>query len=407
MGQKVKVLKEVLPNGVTILLKPTEGMGIAAGSVFIRGGILDETLPGSTHLTTYLLLKGSRRFDKDRISEVFEDYGGGIGASTADEYSIVEFATKVEGLKEGLEVLGSVLLEPLFPEEDVEREKKNALAAIRSRREHPFRFAYLELKKLTYRGTPYERDTLGDEESVLKFDRRWAQRRWEELLKGGRIVVSLVGDFEKPTEVLGLLRETFSAVPGGEFRYPEYRKEVERDELKTVKREGSQATILCAFNFPHYRSEEYWAGKVLNAVLGDGFTSLLFRELREKKGYAYATTSFYPTKVGSPRLFAYAGTSPEKAADAYRDMLSVIKEMPFGREEVEVAKRKIVGDWLMDHQTRARQAWYLGWFETIGMGFETDFEYADKIREVSFEEVLRVRERYLTAGPHHAVVVSP
>jgi len=403
----MEVIKEKLPNGVTVLIKPTKGLGIVACSIFIRGGILDETLPGETNLTTYLLLKGSKKFSKDQISETFEDYGGGIGTTTSDEYSIVEFTTKVEGLKRGLEVVRDLLLEPTFPEEDVEREKKNTITAIRSKKEHPFRFAYSELKKLTFEGTPYERDTLGDEESVQKFTRKDAFRRWEELLKGERFVVSLVGDVENPKETLKWLEETFKEVPKGEFKYPHYNKRIEKDITKTVKREGSQSTILCAFNFPHYKSSQYWAGKVLNAVIGDGFTSLLFRELREKRGYAYATTSFYPTKINMPRLFTYIGTAPEKTEKAYEDMLKVVKEFPFGREDVEVAKKKIVGDWLMDHQTRARQAWYLGWFETVGLGYELDKYYTEKIKEVPFEEVQKLREEYLTKGPHHAVIVSP
>ncbi len=401
------VIKETLPNGVSLIVKPTKGKGIVACSIFIRGGILDETLPGSTNLTTYLLLKGSKRFNKDQISETFENYGGGIGTTTADEYSIVEFATKVEGLKEGLEVVKSVLLEPTFPEEDVEREKRNVLTAIRSKKEHPFRFAYSELKKLTFEGTPYARDTLGDEESVQKFDRKEVLKRWTELLRSERFAVSLVGDIDDLKKTIDLLKETFKDIPKGEFTYPTYDRKVEENKVKTVKREGSQATIVCAFNFPPYRSEEYWSGKVLNAVLGDGFTSLLFRELRERRGYAYATTSFYPTKINLPRLFTYIGTSPEKAESALKDMLFVVREMPFGEEEVEVAKRKIVGDWLMDHQTRSRQAWYLGWFETIGLGYQMDALYTEKIKAVSFEEVKKVREKYLTEGKHHCVVVSP
>ena len=400
------VIKETLPNGLTIVLKPTKGLGIVALQTFIRGGILDETKPGETNLTLYLLLKGSKHFTKEEISGIFEDYGGGIGVSTADEYSSIEVLTKVEGLKRGLEVLRDILLNPTFPEEDLKREKKNVITAIRSKKENPFRFAYSELKKLTFAGTPYERDTLGDEESVSSITREDLIKRWNELFKGERFVVSLVGDIEKPEETLKVLRETFSEIPKGEFQYPHYSKSVDKNELKTLKREGSQATILCAFNAPKYNSGEYFAAKVFNAVLGEGFTSLLFRELREKRGYAYATTSFYPTKINMPRLFTYIGTAPQKAQNALKDMLAVATEYPFTEEDVEIAKRKLIGDWLMDHQTRARQAWYLGWFETIGLGYQTDFVYTEKLKEVSFEAVKQIREKYIK-GFHHCVLVSP
>jgi zinc protease len=401
-----EVIKETLPNGVTILIKPTKGWGIIALHTFFRGGIVDETAPGTTFLTNLLLVKGSKNFTKEQIAETFEDYGGGIGTSTGDEYSEIEVLTKVEGLKKGLDVLRDILLNPTFPEEDLEREKKNVITAIRSKKEHPFRFAYSELKKLTFAGTPYERDTLGDEESVEKITRKDIQNRWNELLKGGRIVVSLVGDIEDTKKTLQMLRETFKDIPSGEFEYPKYTKRVDKNELKTLKREGSQATVICAFNAPEYKSEDYFAGKVFNAVLGEGFTSLLFRELREKRGYAYATTSFYPTRVNMPRIFTYIGTSPEKAQNALKDMLEVTTSYPFGEEDVQIAKRKIIGDWLMDHQTRSRQAWYLGWFETIGLGCETDKIFVQKIKDVPLEEVKKIREKYIDSF-HHCVLVSP
>jgi predicted Zn-dependent peptidase len=400
------IVKKVLPNGLTLIVKQTKGWGIVAGSLFIRGGILDETVPGSTNLATYLTIKGTKHYTKEKIAETFEDYGGGIGTTTADEYSIIEFTTKVEGLKEALAVLKDMLLNPLFPQEDLEREKRNVITAIRSKKEHPFRFAYSELKKLTFGGTPYERETLGDEESVSKITRDVLVERWNQLVEGSRLVFSLVGDVEKIEETLKVLEDTFSSIPEGQFQYPKYRKPVEKVELKQLHREGSQATIICAFNAPEYNSSDYWAGKVFNAVLGDGFTSLLFRELREKKGYAYATTSFYPTKINLPRLFTYIGTSPEKKEDALRDMVEITQKMPFSEEDVEIAKRKIVGDWLMDHQTRARQAWYLGWFETICLGYETDAVYTQKIQEVPFERVKQIREKYIK-NLYHGVVVSP
>jgi hypothetical protein len=87
-------------------------------------------------------------------------------------------------------------------------------------------------------------------------------------------------------------------------------------------------------------------------------------------------------------------------------MLKVTQEYPFGEKDVEIAKRKLIGDWLMDHQTRLRQSWYLGWFETIGLGFEMDSKFTDLIRGTSYREVLEVREKFVD-HLHHCVAVKP
>ncbi|MEJ7620599.1 MAG: pitrilysin family protein [Aquificaceae bacterium] len=399
-----RVQEYILENGVKLITKETTGKGIVSGVIFIRSGTHGEKRRGLTNLTALLLTKGTKTYSSYQIASTFEDYGGSIYASVSDDYVEIGFSTKVEGLKEGLRVIRSMLLEPLFSEEDLERERRNVLQAIRARREKGQELAVDALRRITYKGSNYEVFPLGLEEDVKAISREDVINRWQEILRSKNVVVSLVGDF-KTEQVLPMLREVFSEIPEGEYPLNPVDVPMREDLLERVKRPGSQATVLCAFDAPEFNGREYFAFKVLDAVLGDGMTSKLFKELREKRGYAYAVYSTYPTRLSSPRLIAYIGTSPEKKEDALRDLVEVIKNSKITPEDVELAKNKIVGDFLLARQTRARQAWYLGFFEVMGFGWKMDSEYVDKIRSVSFEEVQALREKYLKI--HHCVVVEP
>ncbi|RUM30051.1 MAG: insulinase family protein [Aquifex sp.] len=400
-----RIMEKTLGNGVKIILKETKGKGLVSGVIFFKGGVHGEEKRGETQLLFTMLLKGSKNFpDSSSISYPFEKYGGYIYSSSEDDFSEIGFSTKVEGLKEGLEVIKDVIHNPLFKEDILELEKRNQIVAIRSKRERGMSYAYEELRKLTYRGTPYEYSPLGKEEDVENIKRGDLIRRLEEIRKGENVVVVLVGDF-KAEEVLPLLEKTFSDIPKGSFELSTTDKKIEKNEIKRVKREGTQATILCAFNAPPKDSKDYFVFKVYNAVLGEGMTSKLFKVLREEKGYAYATYSFYPTRHSSPRLFAYVGTSPEKKENALKDLIKVISEGKVSEEEVELAKKKIIGDFLLDHQTRLRQAWYLGFFEVMGLGWKMDEEYTKRINEVKREEVEQAVKNYIDF--HHCVVVEP
>jgi len=400
-----RVMERTLENGVKIILKETKGKGLVSGVLFFKGGVHGEEKRGETQLLFTVLLKGSKRFpDAASVSYPFEKYGGYIYSSSEDDFSEIGFSTKVEGLKEGLEVIKDILQNPLFKEDVLELEKRNQIVAIRSKRERGMSYAYEELRKLTYKGTHYEYSPLGREEDVEKITREDLIRRFNQIKKGKNLVVVLVGDF-KAQEVLLLLEEVFSSIPKGEFELSRVNKRIESNKIKRVKREGTQATILCAFNAPPKDSKDYFAFKVYNSVLGEGMTSKLFRVLREEKGYAYATYSFYPTRYSSPRLFAYIGTSPEKKEHALEDLIKVVSEGKVSDEEVELAKRKIIGDFLLDHQTRLRQAWYLGFFEVMGLGWKMDEEYTKRINEVSKKEVEDAVKKYIDY--HHCVVVEP
>ena len=399
------VVEKRLENGVTILVKETEGKGIVSGVVFFKGGQRGEEKPGVTHLLFTVLLKGSEKFPTSYdVSLPFEKYGGYIYSSSADDFSEIGFSTKVEGLEEALSVIEDVIKNPLLREEDIEREKKNTLVAIKSKRERGMEFAMENLRKVTYKGTPYETSPLGTEESVASIKREDLIKRLEEVRRGGNIVVSVVGDVEAE-EVIPKLERIFKDIPPGTFEEEEIRNPVEEEKVLRIKREGTQATILCAFNAPDKDTKDYFTFKVLASALGDGMTSKLFIELREKRGYAYATYAFYPTRFHSPRFFAYIGTSPEKKEEALRDLLSLVREPDLTEEDVKIAKNKIVGDFLLDHQTRIRQAWYLGFYEVMGFGWRMDEEYTEKIKGVTLEEVKEAVKKYLNR--YHCVVVEP
>ena len=399
------VVEKRLENGVTILVKETEGKGIVSGVVFFKGGQRGEEKPGVTHLLFTVLLKGSEKFPTSYdVSLPFEKYGGYIYSSSADDFSEIGFSTKVEGLEEALSVIEDVIKNPLLREEDIEREKKNTLVAIKSKRERGMEFAMENLRKVTYKGTPYETSPLGTEESVVSIKREDLIKRLEEVRRGGNIVVSVVGDVEAE-EVIPKLERIFKDIPPGSIEEEEIKNPVEEEKVLRIKREGTQATILCAFNAPDKDTKDYFTFKVLTSALGDGMTSKLFIELREKRGYAYATYAFYPTRFHSPRFFAYIGTSPEKKEEALRDLLSLVREPDLTEEDVKIAKNKIVGDFLLDHQTRIRQAWYLGFYEVMGFGWRMDEEYTEKIKGVTLEEVKEAVKKYLNR--YHCVVVEP
>lgn len=401
-GGKVHYL--TLKNGVRIILEETHGRGIVSGSIFIKGGTHGEKKRGTTHLMATLLIRGTKSYDAYSIASTFEDWGGSISTSTADDYVEISFSTRPQGFEKALEVIKSILTEPLFSQDDLSREKNNTIVAIRASRERGFDFAMEHLRRITYRGTSYEVSPLGREEDIQNITREDLLERWRELVKGGNVVVSISGDISWD-QVRGKLEEAFSSLPAGSYPVDTVNTYIEETKLEKVEREGSQATIMCAFNAVPYNSKDYFAFKVLTSILGDGMNSKLFKELREKKGYAYATFAMYPTRLASPRLIAYIGTSPQKAQDALQDLVKVILHSPIEEGDLQLAKKRMVGDYILDHQTRARRAWYRGFYEVLGLGYKTDDEYVSRIQEVKWEDIKRLRENL--GDNYHCVVVQP
>jgi predicted Zn-dependent peptidase len=148
---------------------------------------------------------------------------------------------------------------------------------------------------------------------------------------------------------------------------------------------------------PEISDNDYAALKVLNSLLGEGMTSRLFTEVREKESLVYQIGSFYPSLKQKSHFVIYAATTPKNLKKVKAEILAVlekIKKEPISNDELEHYKSHLIGTFLTAHQAIARQAWYLGWYETIGAGYQFDRKYLELVSKVSSADVQRVAQKY-------------
>ncbi|NPA12531.1 MAG: insulinase family protein [Aquificae bacterium] len=404
-----KVVKHILPNGAVIIYKETSGEGIIAGSIFIKGGSIEDPKQkkGLTNLTMVMLLKGSKNYSSFEINSHFEDSGGYISTSTDEEYSILKFALRTQDFAKGMEIIRDILFNPVFPEDRLEIEKRTVISKIRAKREEGISYAFDNLRKLIYKDTPYQYSPLGTEEGVSKVFVKDLKKRWKQLLQSGRFVVSIVGDMPY-SEAEKYIKQVFSDIPKHHYQIPEYYTSIKGKLCKTFHREGAQATILVGYDAPPFGTEDYFPMKVLNGILGDGFTSRLFQRLREEEGLAYAVGSFLVSNKNMGRYVAYIETSPDNTKKALEGIVKTVRSVEKGisPEEIQTAKEKIIGSFLLSHQTRASQSYYLGKFEVLGVGYEMDKKYPQLIEAVSQQDIYRVWKEYIPKG-YRCVIVKP
>ncbi|HIE58925.1 MAG TPA: insulinase family protein [Persephonella sp.] len=404
-----EVIKHILPNKATILYKETSGKGIISGVIFIKGGSVEDPKgkKGLNHLLFKMLLKRTENLTGLEINKVFEDSGGHISTSSGEEFSTIEFAIKLEDFQNGMNVLKEVLYKPVFEKEKLKQEINNTIAQINAKKEEGFSYALDELRKEIYKNTPYETSPLGIPEDLKNITVKDLKERHKQILQGGRFIISIVGDLPYK-EVEPILNDVFGKLENKNYQYKKVNIKISKANKKEINREGAQSTIVVAYNAPKAREEGYFAFKVLNSILGNGFTSRLFQELREKRGLAYAVGSFYPSKINVGNMFAYIGTAPEKTEKSLNGIIDVVNSIKNGitQEELEIAKEKLIGHFLLDSQTREKQAFYLGFFETIGLGYETFNKYVEKIQSVKEKQVLNVYNKYIPEG-YFAVIVKP
>jgi len=171
---------------------------------------------------------------------------------------------------------------------------------------------------------------------------------------------------------------------------------------------GAQAQILMGALAPSLTDPDHPPLKVLTAILGGGMASRFFSELRDQQALAYTTLAVYPSRVDTSAFVAILGTAPEnvpKAEPALTQQLERIRNQAASADEVAVARAYVVGSQAMDRRTNARQAWYLAFYETAGVGYEFLDRYAAAVKNVTPADVQRVANKYLSVV--RTVVVQP
>jgi predicted Zn-dependent peptidase len=155
---------------------------------------------------------------------------------------------------------------------------------------------------------------------------------------------------------------------------------------------------MLGYQGPAVTSADYPAMKLLSTYLGNGLSSRLFVELREKQGLAYDVSAFYPTRWQSAPFGVYLGTAAANTRLALGKLAAEMQRLlaaPLPEAELLTARSKLLGQYAMGKQTNAQIAQLLGWYEVLGLGADYDLEFPRLIQQMTPEHLWRAAQHYL------------
>jgi len=404
------VAREVLPNGMTLIVGENPTAPVVALTLLVAVGSRDETVEtnGVTALLGRVLLKGTRTRSALEIAGAAEDAGGAIESAADQEYSELRARGLAGHWQTLLGLVHDVATAPTLATEEIERERDALLAQIRGLEDQPFQVANRLLNRAVFGRQGYGLPTSGEAETVRGLARADLARHYEASWTPERMVLSVSGQV-RADEVLAEAARLFGGVRRGS-RAPGGAPLTARPRATRVeeRRPAEQAQVLMGFLAPPIGEHEYVATKVLNALLGGGMSSRLFRVLRDEQGLAYAVGSFYPTRREMGRIVIHIGTAPGNAAAAEAGVSREVDRLqaePVPEDELVRGRAFLQGSFALDLRGNARQSFYRGFFELLGVGHGFLARYPGLIEAVGSSEVQRVAQRYLVEPA--VVVVGP
>ena len=395
------IARRVLDNGMTVLVREDAGVGIVAVSLMVRSGSAFETpdVAGITNFLQRMMVRGTRRHTALSLTETAEELGGSIDASGDVEYAEIRGTALARHWEALLDLMAEVATEPTLPAAELDKERALLLGQIRTRADMPFSRAFDAALADLYGSHPYAWPSLGRQESVARLDRDALLARYAEIYRADRMVLAVSGNVAH-ARVIAHAEKLFKRLPiaGGRAGQPNG-EAVPKAERRVVERAVRQAQVIVGYLTPPLTHPDYAVVRVLGAVLGGGMSSRMFVELRDRQGLAYSTGVMMTYRTGPAFFVPYIGTAPANADAAVTGVLAEverIRQQPVDDRELARAKAWLLGNLTMDRRTNARHAWYMGFFELVGGGFDWPDRYARAIEAVTVADVSRAAARYLT-----------
>jgi zinc protease len=404
------VSRQVLPNGLTVLVREDTAAGVVAMSLQVRAGSRFES-PTTTGITNFLhraMLRGTSKRTAVQLATSSEDIGGSLDASGEVEAAEVRGQALARHWETLLGLIAEVALDATLPADEIEKERRLLLGQIKARADAPSSLTFDTMLRDLYGSHPYAAQSLGRKETIERLSRDDLLAHYRAIYRPERMVLAVSGEVPRDRVVRAAER-----LFGRMTRAPAALAEAlpapsATGDRRVITLPAQQAQIVVGYLIPSLTDPLYPAVRVLGAILGGGMSGRLFVELRDRRGLAYSTGVATQFRTGPGALIAYLGTAPASATAAEAGVLSELeraRSSPATADELARAVAYVRGQLSMDRRTNARQAWYMAYFEVIGAGWDFPERYSRAVEAVTAADVARAAERYLTRPT--VVVLQP
>jgi predicted Zn-dependent peptidase len=404
--------KTTLDNGLRVLTTTMPHTRSVSVCFFVGVGSRyeSETQAGISHFVEHMLFKGtSKRATSKEISETIEGVGGGLNGGTDRETTLYWARVAQPHFPLALDVLIDILLNSKFEPEEVERERQVIIEEINMTKDVPSQQVHLMIDELLWPGHPLGRDIAGTRESVTATTRDMLLDYVESQYLPDNTVVAIAGNVQHEEVVAAVSQATGSwnrrkSRPG----YLSY-EEQPNPRMKVERRDTEQAHLCLALPGLSILHPKRFTLDLLNVVLGEGMSSRLFTEIRDKLGLAYSIHSFTDHLLDSGAVIVSAGVEPGKLPQTVRAILEELSKLkePIPESELTKAKELTKGRLLLRMEDTRSVAGWMGAQEILIGDVLTvdqvvsiiDAITADQLQEIAREIIAGDRLRMAVVGP--------
>jgi predicted Zn-dependent peptidase len=357
------VQKKALKNGLVVASEVMPHLRSASLGIWVKCGSRYEGAGeiGISHFIEHLLFKGTKTRSASKIAEAIDSVGGQLNAFTEKEY--VGFYAKVldEHLPFAFELLSDIVLNPIFPAQEIERERSVIFEEIKMVEDSPQELILDVYQENFWKDHSLGKPISGTEKSVAGITRADVKKFFKTNYNASNTIVSVAGNV-KHQQVFKLAERYFSKLEKGSGIVLGEAPRISRGKLVRNKTHLEQSHLCLGTAAPPVSSEDRYAANLLCNVLGGGLSSRLFQNIREKRGLAYSVFSMLNLYHDTGSLIVYAGCAHEKTSEVLSLIVKELKKIKaqlVPSDELKRAKENIKGSVMLGLESSSSRMTHL------------------------------------------------
>src|SRR5574344_1843031 len=403
--------KYQLDNNATLLLTDSSYNDIVAISISAKGGNFLENKKGTSKLFADLLLKGTKQYSAIELSKLLEENGINISFNPGSDTFQINIQTTTKQLETTLNILNDILNNSTFDDIDIEKDKTVLLNKIKQERDNPLSLALDGYRSEIFGNSTYSSSNALLEKSLPQVNRTDIISYRDKILGAKNIIISVNGKTSTDL-IINKFSGIFKDNSATQFDYKNYTIPKLTKEESIIKKLDNQkkAWLILGWQTDGVMNlKDYATLEVMNTMLGSGMSSRLFKSIREQEGLAYQLGSSFRPNILAGAFSVYVGTNPqtlEKSKSKVFEEIDKFKTQFVSDKELNAAKERLLGEFVIALETNADKATTLGWLEASGRGYKFIDNYKDLINSVTVSDIVEAANKYFRNNYAMSIVTT-
>ena len=405
-----------LDNGHNVVIQEVHDNPIVIIDTWIKTGSINETDEnnGVAHFLEHLFFKGTSKHPAKEFDQILESKGAITNAATSKDFTHYYILIPSQYFELALDLHSDMLLNPLIPRRELEKERKVVIEEISKNNDRPTTVLYRNMVKGFYKVHPYKREVIGTKEVIETISREQILDFYNTWYTPQNMTTVVIGDVNTQ-KALDLIKIKFN-------------KPVDITEKKTVlkykldKKPSSQIEtkeemkvetgyILIGFKGCHpITNKDSYVLDVLATILGDGKSSRLYKSIKEQKQLVHTISASHSSMRDDSIFYVsanYITEDIERLKDAIFTEIEKLQKNEITNEEIQKAKNIIERDTFYSRESVSNIASAIGYTATLTNDTSYYKNYLDNINKVTAEDLKRVAKEYLDIDSSVVSVILP